>query len=150
MKDMVKDRLILLATAQEYMIEVADKLEQWENSQLVTEKYMFESMNETDKVLNLSREGSHLIKKMKDFCSEGNIGEASDQHLKLESQLQEFQNLFKNIMTSSAAANELSHRIESEAAEQKKMEEEIRNTLSQVSGSIESAVACAEIVLAEL
>jgi hypothetical protein len=47
---MTSERLLLLATAQEYMTDVADKMDKWDNSQLTVEKSAFEAMNVSDHI----------------------------------------------------------------------------------------------------
>lgn len=150
MKDMVKERLLLLATAQECMIGVTDKMEQWEKSQKVTENNAFEAMNAMDKVLNMSREGERLIQKLGETCKEGKSSMDSAEYIKLMSCIEELQNLFQSINETSTVTNDLSHHIEEEVTKQKDLEEEIKKSLHSVGESIDSAVACAEFMLAEL
>lgn len=150
MKDMLNERLILLATAQESMLDVADMMNQWDKSQLATEKSAFDSMNVSDKVLNMSKEGSRIIERLQGCCSEISVGTSADKYLKMMTLLDEVRNLFCSITDASAAANDISHKIEGEVATQKVIEENIRGHLNQVMESIDSAVACAELMLAEL
>lgn len=150
MKDMINERLILLATAQESMNDVADMMSQLDSSQLMTEKIAFDSVNVSDKVLNMSKEGSRLVELLQDCCSEASVGTTADKYLKMTAMLSEIRNLFQNITEASAQANDISHKIEGEVANQKEIEEHIKCQLGQIVDSIDSAVACAEFMLAEL
>jgi hypothetical protein len=150
MKDLLSERLIQMATAQEQMTAVADMMEQWDSSQLVASKCAFDAMNVSDKVLNLSREGSRLVKKLQECCIDQFKYNHSDESCRVSLVLNEIQELFRHISEASFAVNEISHKIEGEAAFLKETEEGIKKTLGHVSESINSAVACAEFMLAEL
>ncbi len=147
MKDMINERLILLATAQESMTDVT---EQWDGSQLIVEKSTFETMNVSDKILNLSKEGNCLIKRIQE-CYHGNlVGANPDEAKKIAVLLKEVQGLFHNILENAAASNEISHNLEREVASQRDIKDDIKTAVGQISVSIDSAVACAEFMLAEL
>lgn len=149
MEEMVNERLILLATAQECMTDVTEVMEQWESSQLILEKSAFESMNITDKILNLSKEGDFLVKRLQSCYLEPFAGTKAEDTGEITALLEETQGLFNNILEASITGNEISHNIERETALQKEFEEVIKCCLCQVNESIDSAVACTEFILAE-
>lgn len=149
MKDKLKERLILLATAQECMTDVTDMMDQWNSSQLNTEKSAFDSINMADHVLNMSKEGKRLIDLLQECCNEIIVGATADKYLKMTALLEEVKNLFHKINEASAAANDISHKIEGEVAFQKVIGEGIKGNLTLVSESIDSALACAEFIMAE-
>jgi hypothetical protein len=150
MKDMINERLILLATAQECMNDVSDAMERWDSSQLILEKSAFESMNVTDKVLNLSKEGNQLVNRLQSSYRDILAGTKAEDVQKITVMLDEVQGLFKNILETSIAGNEISHNIEKETALQKEIEEGLKGCVNKVSESLDSAVACAEFMLAEI
>ena len=150
MKDLISERLILLATAQESMMEMTDRMDQWGNSQLSLEKSAFDCLNISDKVLNLSKEGNLLVKKLQECClAMMNNPNENTYKQNMKDVLAELHGVFSNITETSAYVNEISHQIEGEVAVQKEMEVVIKNTFNHVSESIDSALACAELMLAE-
>jgi len=149
MEDMINKRLILLATAQECMTAVVEVMEQWDSSQLILEKSAFESMNITDKILNLSKDGKFLVKRLQNCYGETFTGTKTEYAREITALLEEAQGLFNNILEASITGNEISHNMERETALQKEIEEGLKCSLCQVNGSIDSAVACAEFILAE-
>ncbi|HWT75875.1 MAG TPA: hypothetical protein VN258_14320 [Mobilitalea sp.] len=150
MKDKLSERLILLATAQECMTDIADMMEQWSGSQLNTEKNAFESMNVSDYVLNMSKEGKQLVEQLQQCSSDIGVGVASDEYRRLTALMDGIKKVFLNIAEASAEVNDKSHRIEGEVAYQKEMGDNIKNSLIVVRDSIDSAVACDEFMMADL
>lgn len=149
MKSKIEDRLKLLAKAQESMSDVADMMACWDKSQQTMEKSAFESLNVSDEVLNLSKEGSLLIGRILECCRAVMKNPGPEENQRMAAVLEEIHEVFLNISNASINVNNISHRIESEAASQKRMEEDIRKSLVQVGDSLDSAIACAEMVLAE-
>lgn len=149
MKDFMKDRLILLATAQECMTEVADKIAKWDNSQLIMEKSAFESLNYSDDVMNYSKNGSILVGRLLECCQSLLKNPCSVEQMKMEAVLEELLNDFQRIREASTHINEIAHRIEAEAATQKEIEENIKKSLASVSESVDTAAACAELTMTD-
>lgn len=149
MKNMIEDRLILLAQAQECMADVADQMAKWDKSQLAMEKSAFTSLNVSDKILNWSREGSLLVGRLLECCRSIMTNPSPEENKKMEVVLEEIHQVFLRISQASANVNEISHKIEGEAAVQKEIEEGIKASLVMVGESLDSAIACAEMVLAE-
>lgn len=150
MKNMINERLKLLATAQECMIEVSDIIEKWENSQLAIEKSTFDSINVSDRALNLSREGKRLVSKLLDCCQ---IISAHPEKTDVESiarLLKEAGILFQSIYETNKNSNEIAHNLEQEVASQREIAEHMKSSAGTISSSVNQAVACAEFLLAEL
>lgn len=150
MKDIMNERLILIATAQKCMTDVAEMMEQWDDSQLNTEKYAFDSMNVSDKVLNLSKEGNSLIEHLHECCKDVHTGLSNEKCKKMVVIQEELKRLFLNIMELSYEANDIAHKIEGEVSSQKEIEEGIKCQLSQLGENLDAAVACDEFIMAEL
>ena len=150
MKELISEKLIHLAAAQRCMADVADMMEHWTNSQLITEKIAFESLNTSDKVMNMTKEGSHLIELLQDCCKDVAVGTSAEKYLKMMALLDEIKNLFHNINEATAVVSDISHKIEGEVASQKELEEDIRSHLTHVAESLSVALACAEMVMTEL
>lgn len=152
MKDILSERLLLLATTQEFMTTITDKMEQWSTSQLNTEKSAFDSMNMSDRVLNMSRDGKRLVELLRECCKECKVTSDSttDEYLNMTLLLDDMKNLFQLITEASAEVNDISHRIEGEVAFQKEIGEGIKNNLILVGESIDSTIACAEFIMAGL
>lgn len=149
MKDIMKDRLIQLATAQEFMADVADKMTRWDKSQLVMEKSAFESLNYSDEVLNLSKEGSSLVARLLECCQAVVKSPGVIEQKKMTSVLEEIHDMFNKINEASSNINEIAHKIEGEAAIQKEIEEDIKISLIEVGESVDAAAACAEFIMAD-
>jgi predicted phage-related endonuclease len=107
-------------------------------------------MNVSDTVLNMSKEGGRLVGLLQECCTEIAVGTSAEKYLKMTAVLEEIRNLFHSITEASAAVNDISHKIEGEVAYQKQVEENIKNHLSSVGESLDSVVACAELMIAEL
>jgi len=150
MKEMLNERLILLATAQECMANVADMIDQWDKSQLIVEKSTFETMNVSDTILNLSNEGNLLIEKIKECYRASLASLNAEDTQKVNTFLEQVQGLFYNIVENASKANEVSHKLEAEVAVQREIEDGIKRAYVRVIESVDSAVACAEFVLAEI
>jgi hypothetical protein len=150
MKDMISERLILLATAQDRMSDAADELDQWDKSQLSMEKSAFESMNASDQVLCMAKEGKYLVEKLQEYYRKSSENVTYEEIRKITLMLDEIQGLFVKIKEESVTVNEISHRIEGEAASQKEIRENIKKSITNIKESVDSAVACAEFMLAEL
>lgn len=149
MKDIVRDRLIMLAKSRERMNEIDEKLGIWDSFQLTVEKSMFETMNTSDKVLNLSRQGKRLMNLLETYTNEQQgTTEADKPEVNLI--VKDIQRIFEEICINSAKINELMHRFEGEIACQREVEDELQNELSQISECLDSALACAELVMAEM
>jgi hypothetical protein len=149
MTNMIKDRLIFLATAQECLADVTEKMDRLDEAQFVMENSAFEAMNVSDKVLNFSKDGSLLAGKLMECCSTVAINSCDEEKQKLISVLGEIHELFRNISAATVELNEISHRIEREAASQKEIQDDIKKAHASVKESLDSAVACAELVLTE-
>jgi methyl-accepting chemotaxis protein len=150
MKELLNERLQLLATAQESMIEVADIMEQWESSQLVLEKSTFDSMNISDKALHLSRAGNKLIARLQNCCNTmvGNSEPTDDACL--AEILGETGNMLYKILEVAKASSEVAHKLEQEVAYQREITDHMKNSVNTINSSVNQAVACAEFLLAEL
>lgn len=150
MKDTIDERLKLLATAQECMVDVAITIEQWENSQSVLEKSTFDAMNVTDRALNLSKEGKRMISKLSD-CYRN----SSDQILhngteEMALLLNEATLLFRTILDTAYRANEIAHNLEREVESHREIAEHMKSSVEFIGKSVDQAVACAEFLQAEL
>ena len=149
-KEMIHERLKMLATAQECMVDVADIMELWEKSQLMLEKSTFDSINVSDGALNHSKEGKRIVTKLLDSCL--NISDHPDKS-DIEAMavlLKEAGSLFQNIYVATKNMNEIAHNLELEVACQREIAEHMKNHVGTISGSVNQAVACAEFFLAEL
>ncbi len=150
MKNGICEKIVLLATASEHMTDVADMMVQWNSSQSNTEKYAFESINESDKVLAMSKEGQRLTKLLKDYCDEELSDSVTVHKHRQEALLEELNNLFLNISKSTQNANEILHNLEAEIALQKEIEEGMTNSLIYVTQNIDATLASTELLMADL
>lgn len=146
---MMNERLVLLATAQESMTEVDDRMAKWDNSQLTIEKSAFDAMNVSDQILNMSRDCKSLVAKMQEYLHKCTVCPEEEAKLKMASSLEELQNKLQKIGTSSSDINDISHKIEGETASQRVIKEGINNSLTHVRESVDVAVACAELMYCE-
>ena len=149
MKDMMQEKLVHLAAAQTCMMNVADGMEEWSERQLNTEQTAYESLNASDMVLNLSKEGNRLVELLQGCCSEISKGTSTEKYLKMSSLMEEIKNLFQNINTVIKKVNDNSHIIEEEIAKQKDIENDIQQNLLEVKDCLDCAVACVELLMAD-
>lgn len=148
MKEIISDKLIILATAQDRLAEVTAKLEQMENSVETLEKSSFELLNNSDKIVSMSKEGMLLADRLKELLSDT----GSDTVLAREVLIHitdEIRVNLHNIYNLSKDNNRLAHDGEKEAVCQRDYKDFINDSISVFSNSISSAVACAELLLAE-
>lgn len=150
MKDMINERLKLLAQAQECMVDVADIMDQWENSQAVLEKSTYDTMNISDQALNLSKEGNKLIARLLFSCEKiaKNPDKAETESMTVL--LEEAGSMFHKMLNVNKSANEIAHKLEQEVAYQREIAENMKNSVVTISQSVNQAVACAEFLMAEL
>jgi hypothetical protein len=149
MMDTLYERLILLSTAQECMMDVADRMDQWDKSQLIVEKSTFETMNVSDKILNLSIEGNRLIEKIQERYLLTLASLNPDEEQKVNAFLEEVKGLFYKIFENASKANDVSHNLETQVAVQREIEEGIKQSFCYICENVDLAVACAELVMAE-
>ena len=150
MRNKLNEKLLVLANAQECMTYVSDIMEQWDNSQLNTEKIAYESINLSDSVLNMSKEGCRLSQLLEECCNEVSVGASADKYLKMTVFLEELKGLFQNISETTAVENEICHQMEEEIANQRELQENIKSSLSQIGESLDVSVASTELILSEL
>lgn len=148
MKDMISQKIAQMGAAQECMAGVSDRIEQWEHSQLTLEKSAFTAINTSDKILNLSMEGTSLINKLHQELV-AVLGDINSLDIQV-SMLKELEQLFDHILSQAKQANEIAHQFELEVALQREIGEEMKSNLSTVAESLDAAVACAEFILADL
>lgn len=150
MKDMISERILQLATAQECMIDVAISIDQWEQSQLMLEKSAFETMNTADTILNLSKEGNLLVDKLQDRFFAGMKHVDTENAKEVRDLLDNIQKLFHLVLEKAQSANETAHNLEIEVATQREIGENMQQSVNCINESVEAAVACAEFILAEI
>jgi len=149
MKDIANQRLIYLATAQESIFDVTKLIENWEQSQSILEKNAFDTMNLSDTVLNLSKEGTKLVERLQEHFLTG-MKDAREDEIKLvASLLQEILGMFDRIVDHSFCANETAHILENEIAKQQEIGEDMKTQVCKVIDNIDSCAACEEFLFAE-
>lgn len=150
MKEEISDKLKLLAKSQEYLIEITEMMNQWNTSQLFLEKTMFDSLNNSDRVLNLSREGRQLSAKLLECCN--NLNDKTDSNVVhiLREIAEETEQIYTNLVSASKKANEIAHNLEEQISCQRQASENIEDSLEYISDSVDQAAACAEFLLSEL
>jgi len=148
MKEMISQKIAHLGAAQECMVRVSDRIEQWEHSQLILEKNAFMAINTSDKILNLSMEGSTLIDKLYEKL-EAVLGDINNPEVAMPI-LKELRQQFDHILRHAKEANDIAHNLELEVALQRDIGEGMKSNLSTVSESLDAAVACAEFILADM
>ncbi|MBB2184143.1 hypothetical protein H0486_14785 [Lachnospiraceae bacterium MD1] len=150
MKDMVNERLLLLSTAQESLMDIADILDQWEISQRLLEKNSFDLLNVSDRILDLAKEGNQLSSKLQNYSEEISQNQNEKSVEKTIEFINEIEEIIRNLHNVAKSISEVSHNLELEVVSQKEIEDELKDAVDHVSKSVDSAVACAEMVLAEI
>lgn len=148
MKDLANERLVYLATAQESLFGMTDRMEQWEHSQLILEKNSFDTMNISDKILSLSEAGSGLACQLQEHYLAG-MPTGSEDLRRTAEMLHDIQNIFSQILDHSRCANETAHILEKEVAGQMELVDSMKGLVCRAMGQIDSVAACDEFLLAE-
>lgn len=147
--DITNERLIHMATAQESIMTMTRRIEQWEKSQAVLEKNAFDTMNMSDTILNLSKEGTKIVEKLQEYFLSG-MADAREEEIKLvASLLREVQGMFDRIVDHSFCANETAHILEKEVAEQREIGEDMKLQVDTIIDQIDACAACEELLFAE-
>ena len=147
MKDIIYEIIIELSSAQEALIRAGELMDKLCQSQNKIEKHSYEAMNMTDTVLNLTRQGKKLVSQFKEGGGHHCINSGDEDKCNLILLLEEINQLFGKITEAAAKDNELLHSIETVAADQCGMTQELKNTIGIVNGTVDHAVACAEMIM---
>jgi hypothetical protein len=150
MKDMINEKILQLAAAQESMVNVAISIDQWEQSQLMLEKSAFETMNTADTMLNLSKQGNIFVDELYDHVYTGMKHVDSEKAEQVRVLIGDLHKLFHQFLEKAESANETAHDLEVEVATQREIGENMQKSISSISETIDAAVACAEFILAEI
>jgi hypothetical protein len=150
MKDMINDRLLQLAAAQNSVIDLSICIDQWEQSQLMLEKSAFEAMNTADKILNLSKEGFSLVDQLQNHFLKGMEHIHSEQLEQVRTLFGNLHALYQQILENAHLANETAHDFEVEVATQREIGENMLKSVSCIGESVEAALACAEFIIADM
>jgi len=148
MKDTIREKLIILATAQDRLANVAGRLDIMEKSVTTMEKCSYELINKSDKLVRLSNSGLVLANRLKEAFMRSNIDAVMDKESLLRI-IDEIHENILNIYNTSMETNISVHEIETEAVCQRDNKDFINDSLSLLSDSINSAAACAELLLAQ-
>lgn len=149
MKNISNERLLLLANAQESMRDLSNRMDIWDESQQNTEKYAFDSINISDHVLNMSREGKRLIAMLQEHYNKNCPDKSEEDSIIMVEIIEEIKNIFIQTTKASFTANDIAHKIEEEIALQKEIGEGIKGNLDTINESLDAAVACAEMMFTE-
>ena len=150
MKEIANQRLVHLATAQECIFDVLKKIEKWESSQSVLEKNAFDTMNMSDTILNLSKEGTKLVEQLQEYFLTV-MAEAREEDIKfVASRLSDILGMFDKILDHSFCSNETAHILEAEVADQREIGECMKEQVCKVIDHIDASAACEEFLFAEL
>jgi len=125
-------------------------MEQWDSSQLLLEKSTFDSINTSDKVLNLSKEGNKLTTRLQDCYQNISSGFDPEAANNMQTIILELQNTFQTIIEHASAANDISHFLEMEVAFQREVGDRMKDSVCHLCDSLDSATASAEFLLADL
>lgn len=147
MKDMVNERIKQLGAAQESMGKISDYMEQVDQSQLKIEKDTYQAINIADKTRILSKEGHKLVTKFTMSCQDYIEDPTKEKKEAIASLLAEMDDILVKIMDTTHYANDLLHDVEKEVAYRYGLAGSIKERIETVSMSINTAVACAEMLL---
>lgn len=150
MKEIISDKIRQLAAAQESIVNVADIMEQWELSQNLLEKSAYEAINISDITLNYLKGGYQIVDKLRKCYSHVAPGLSPSELEYARQLLNDVVGMFDNLVTSSVEANETSHTMEREIDHQREIEVEMKHCVELVGDSVDSALACAELMLMEM
>ena len=147
--DITNQRLVHMATAQESILIMTRRIEQWEQSQAVLEKNAFDTMNMSDTILNLSKEGTKLVQRLQEYFLTAMADAGEEDTERVASLLQEIQGMFGLIVDHSFCFNETAHILENEVAEQREIGEDMKQQVNKIADQIDACAACEELLYAE-
>jgi methyl-accepting chemotaxis protein len=150
MRDDVNERLKSLACSQECMMRIADSMDQWENSQLILEQSTFDAINISDKAVTLSKEGRRLAAGLQECFNEISHELAGEATNKISATINEMNVILQNLVKVAVASSEISHNIEREASTQREVVEFMKCSVDKAMESLDSTVACAELIMADM
>jgi len=147
---MLNDRIKQLAAAQERIVKVADIMEQWELSQNILEKRAYEAINISDITLNYLKGGYQMVDKLRK-CYSNVAPRLSPFELEyMEQLLNDVMGLFDDVVSTASEANETSHTMEKEIDHLREIEVDMKQCMEQVGESVDTVLACAELMLLEI
>jgi len=148
MKDLIKERLKILANAQYSLADISIRLDRMEKSVEAMENCSYELLNKSDKLLAMSKLAMLLTDRLKELFASVRLEPLADKDT-LVGIINDIHSCLQSIHNTCMESNCSSHEIESEAVIQRENKEFINDTLTMISNSISSAVACAEMLLAQ-
>ncbi|MDF2543992.1 MAG: hypothetical protein K0S47_3710 [Herbinix sp.] len=142
-----QDKLKELGNTQECMCVIHNMMDQLEETQLKVETNAFEVLNNSDKTLNLIKEGNEILSKMQSACEPfmETTDNPSEKHMSIL--LDSLSSLFEKIMDSVNLAYHISHSMEQEVAIQKEITDRVRQSVTIINDSVDKAAACAELMM---
>lgn len=150
MREMINDKMKKFAASQEFFDNISDVTKQWDTSQLYLEKMMFDSLNNSDCVLNLSKEGRQLSSKLLECCDKIKGNDDTIILTQIAEIAEEIKTIFSKLVNSSKEASEISHTMEEHVNHQRQAAEECKASVHQIKENIDEAMACAEFLLTEM
>jgi len=148
MQEMIKERLMILANAQSKLAEASNRLDRMEKSIVNMERCSFDLLNKSDKLLSLSNATLLLVDKLKGIMTGVDLDSVIDRDI-IAAIIDDIRSSIQSIYNTCIETNRSSHEIESEVICQRENKEFINDTLEVICSSISSAVACAEMLLAQ-
>ena len=145
MGERANEYLRQLAQAQEGVFDVSGVLEKWEASRRKLEKTSFDSINISDKAMNLSREGKKLAAELLSKYSQLTERLDMDDVKNLEGLLEETVMVFQRLREVALLSSDTAHSLEQEAAMQREITESVTDSIDLIGKSINQAVACLEL-----
>ncbi len=150
MREILSEKLIEIASTQKKLEEVADRIDQWESSQVTLEKGTFEALNVSDTIVSLTNEGHQMVSVLQDYFTRATM-QLTEQDVRHTAELlKEIHNLFHSIQWNAKHTNEIMHNCDQAVATQREIGETAKNSLHTISESVNCVVACTEMILAEL
>jgi len=141
----INEHLKQLAQAQEGVFDVSGTLEKWEASRKKLEKTSFDSINISDKAMNLSKEGKKLATELSSRYSRMLEKPDTDHITELAGLLEETVVAFNQLREIALISSDTAHSLEQEAAMQQEIAESMTDSIEQIGRSINQAVACVEL-----
>lgn len=150
MRELINEKLKELASSKQHIDDITEIMTKWDSWQLSLEKTMFDSLNNSDRILNLSKEGRQLSSKLFDYCN--SMDETSDNTAlsEIKKIIEETKTVFSKLVITSKEASELSHKMEEGITFQRQASDEFIESVNQIKVNLDDAVACAEFLLTEI
>jgi hypothetical protein len=150
MNESMNERLVMLAKAQQSVLEVIDNLEKWDSSQKTLESSTYGTLNAMDSLVNLITDGNDRMLGLVRHCVQAFENLPEEDMGVLVKLVEDMERHYEAILETALRSNDDVHKLEEEVIHQSAIGDCIKNTVHEMEQSVSETVACVEFKLAEI